>query len=468
MALVRKWMVVMCAWAMLLASACASKTSSSPPPAAVTEWDFVADPTLRLEPGQVGVTFLEPSDGADGSTPDSGTVGVDVMPLNYAETVTETFAMDPADPNGTVARVELFRVAPRTSLLTLTPLSPAATVTLAPGEYELVIHAGYDAASTGGATQTLFLVPNGPVAVKSRPGVPAARATSSLAGTGPGRWLSNNACPGCNLQAVDLAFANLRGAVLPEADLMAANLRGAYMQQAFLPKAVLLAADLTGTRLAEANLSGARLDYVSSGDARDDPTAKRDPYSGVDLSGADLSGARLIGATLRDANLTRARLDGAKAMSGTLVGGFTTMQRALLDETDLTSVDLGQVELTGASMRRANLKAVAWLEGKDLRWTDLTLADLSGANLMHASLAGANLCRSVFAGAWLVEANLLGAKLKGAVFTGAYLTGAIWRDGSICTSTTPGCCHGALPCPLPVEDVVCTWGASAGQGGHEE
>jgi hypothetical protein len=87
--------------------------------------------------------------------------------------------------------------------------------------------------------------------------------------------------------SVNLRYANLSGADLPDANLSGADLYGANLS----------GADLYGANLSGADLSGANL---YGADLRD-----------ADLYGANLSGANLSGADLRYANLSGADLSGA-------------------------------------------------------------------------------------------------------------------------------------------------------------
>ena len=106
-----------------------------------------------------------------------------------------------------------------------------------------------------------------------------------------------------------------------------------------------------------------------------------------------LSQSRLLTPLRRDNRLGRPMLDGS--------GGYSE------DRPYGTRViDLG-VMLAGA-----------YLVGQDLRWTDLSEANMVRANLSHCDLVKANLARTV-----LYEANLAGADIKGSrLFYGAIET----------------------------------------------
>ena len=96
-----------------------------------------------------------------------------------------------------------------------------------------------------------------------------------------------------------------------------------------------------------------------------------------------LSQSRLLTPLQRDNRLGRAILDGS--------GGYAEDRPY-----GTRVVDLG-VMLAGA-----------YLVGQDLRWTDLSDANMVRANLSHCDLVKANLARTV-----LYEANLAGADMKG-------------------------------------------------------
>ena len=97
-----------------------------------------------------------------------------------------------------------------------------------------------------------------------------------------------------------------------------------------------------------------------------------------------LSQSRLLTPLKRDNRLGRPMLDGS--------GGYSE-DRAY----GIRVIDLG-VMLAGA-----------YLVGQDLRWTDLSEANMVRANISHCDLVKANLARTV-----LYEANLAGADIKGA------------------------------------------------------
>jgi len=262
--------------ALLAAGLTTCTTSSTAPPPAVTEHDLAADPTLAVAPGQVGVVFLEPSDAAS-ALDDTGTVGTDELPLEVSETTSYSLVLDPEDATGTIAEVVL-RDPAGAVLLTLTPASPGATLTLPPGRYGVTIRSGYASAEADGDDhRPVFLRPPGDGSAASSRAL-SGRPTSTGANAAQVQaLLGTKKCPGC-----DLAGASLGGASLNGANLAGANLNGA---------------DLSFARLARANALGARF--------------RQARLTNADLTTAYLVKADLCGASTAGAILTNTFLDGA-------------------------------------------------------------------------------------------------------------------------------------------------------------
>lgn len=188
---------------------------------------------------------------------------------------------------------------------------------------------------------------------------------------------------------LNLAYTNLKGAVLKGANLQGAILFRAKLQKAMLYESNLQEAMLDESDLQECNLNYADLQRASLRRAR----LQKAFLMGAKLQYGKLAGALLSGADLRGADLKGANLEAAKL-------GGTNLQRA-----KLRGANLGTASLETANLREANL------EGADLRIVDLRETNLEGANLERANLEGAN----------LQGANLEGANLQGANLQGAYL-----------------------------------------------
>ena len=109
--------------------------------------------------------------------------------------------------------------------------------------------------------------------------------------------------------------------------------------------------------------------------------------------------------------------------------------RADLRWADLSEANLSKADLSGADLSEANLSK-ADLSGAYLRWADLSEADLSGAdlseaNLSKADLSGANLSKANLRWANLSNANLRWANLRWANLSGANLSKANLSEANL-------------------------------------
>lgn len=134
---------------------------------------------------------------------------------------------------------------------------------------------------------------------------------------------------GADLSDADLREVNLAGAILRDANLEGSDLRGARLPGADFSGANLRKADLRKVDLTESFLPGANLSEAQA--------------SGVEFFRCDLTGANFEKAILRNVNFRDAHLQGAKFAGA-------DMGIAILRETDLTNVDLSQVDLSTALM----------------------------------------------------------------------------------------------------------------------
>ena len=279
---------------------------------ALTEHDFTALPSVRLPLGMVGVTFLEPKDALTSAARDTGSTGTDVIPIHIAETTTITYGLDATDP--TIEKARLISLPSRAVVFEINAAKPSETVSLEPGNYDLLLYSGYTIAQAQGAPHRSVFLHSG-TAIKS---IAASPLTVLKAANGTvSQLLSTRRCEGC-----DLSGANLREANLWEANLQGANLQDASLFGAYLEGAILLGADLQGATLAGANLQRANLQNAN-------------------LSNAYLQSANLQNANLRSANLQNANLQ------------ITLLQGANFQFADLTGAKLGAAMIRGADFSNA-------------------------------------------------------------------------------------------------------------------
>jgi uncharacterized protein YjbI with pentapeptide repeats len=137
---------------------------------------------------------------------------------------------------------------------------------------------------------------------------------------------------------------------------------------------------------------------------------------------------------LREAYLVRAFLSGAEFEEKTNLS-YANLQGAdlgvaNLQEADLAGANLQEADLAGANLQEADL-AGANLQGADLAGANLQGANLRVVKLQEANLRGANLQEADLTSANLQEADLIDANLQGADLTSANLQEADLRDANL-------------------------------------
>lgn len=265
----------------------------------------------------------------------------------------------------------------------------------------------------------------------------------------PGIDLSGAFLESVDLTGADLSGANLTGAVLAHAKLVGTRFTGAKLDGANLGGATLDGADLSdaqleGTILARAtikatSLQRARLRRVDFLEAKleggadfSGVTAVELLFFGVDLRGARFTGADLTkcvfaeckvgGADFSGANLTRASFvttnaDGANFRGATLDGCRFISDSSLVDA-DLSEASAQRSLFRGVPMTRAKLPGLR-ADTADFSECDLVEADLhrivaKNALFMRTDLSLANVAGADLLGAILQKAKLHGTDLRGA------------------------------------------------------
>ncbi|MFK7986717.1 MAG: DUF2169 domain-containing protein [Sandaracinaceae bacterium] len=249
---------------------------------------------------------------------------------------------------------------------------------------------------------------------------------------------------GASLAGLELAGLDLSGCLLESADLSGANLSGACLEQAVLAHANLRGANLSGATLTGANLGRACLDDA-------------------DLSDVDLKGATLLHTEFRGASLRRASFHETWLMHTVMAGADLSAAEgrelfwvevdltgarllgAVLSKSTFVDCRLGEVDASDARLDAANFvtcsfdRAVLarvhapelrWVhgvsaEGVDLRYADLTRANLRGVQFGEADLSGATLDGADLSESTLDGANLYGCRARGSRWMRTSLRGAV-------------------------------------------
>lgn len=205
---------------------------------------------------------------------------------------------------------------------------------------------------------------------------------------------------GSNLQGIDLQKAYLAGI-----NLQGTNLQGIDLRNADLTQANLSEVDLREANLSEAILRGANLNRAK-------------------LTGANLTGATLTGATLTGADLTATDLSNAD-LRGLDLWDIASLENAILKHADLKpyitgysvdneeltkGMDLGEWERSIAGYKIASTIGHDEIShGHVYLITDLSFANLKGADLENADLRFIRLHETKLQGATLARSDLRGA-----------------------------------------------------------
>ena len=243
------------------------------------------------------------------------------------------------------------------------------------------------------------------------------------------RLIETKECPYCDLRNTDLSNANLKGANLEGANLEGANLEGANLKKAYL-----LGANLDNANLQNVDLKSSILTFSS--------------LKNASLVKADLRAANLQNSELQDANLSKAKLHGQGL-------NITQLQNANLDRANLNHANLTCANLHGASLKKVNLNQANFKRCKvsakfernalttfrlngylpDNRWVRNLddVLDIAGAILSIITNSSPHVYSSIdkSSAAFTINTNLSSANLSGADLTEANLQGVDLRDSNL-------------------------------------
>lgn len=222
-----------------------------------------------------------------------------------------------------------------------------------------------------------------------------------------------------------------------------------------------------GPEVADADLTGADPERVRDRLARGHGTPwvlRRCVLDELDLSGVDLTGATLDRVRATGVRLRGAVLDGVRVDGGSLAGA--QMLDADLTDAVLTGVDLSRAQLVGAHLtdtvfRDCRMVGVDLSGLRDLAVSftvdgcSLALARLADSHLRGWRLDRVDLSDADLSGADLRDVVLTDSKLRGTDLTHARLTGADLRGADLgeITPETPAVLRGAIVSTEQAADV---------------
>ena len=223
-------------------------------------------------------------------------------------------------------------------------------------------------------------------------------------------WLESKGADGAlaDLNHIDLRSVDLRGQPLFRANLAGADMRGVDLSRATLVDANLQDANLDGAILRDVDL---RMTDLSKTQFRNVQLI------GANLSDANLSGVSLGRAHCMDTQLVRADLRGCHASAN------SSFINTDLTDADLRGADMFQALFTQSKMIRTKL-AGAKLDESNFERADLTDADLTGCTLIRTEFFNARLTGAVLDEANLSAANFFNTRLDGAKLRNATIAAA--------------------------------------------
>lgn len=232
-----------------------------------SEHDFVANRDLKTRPGAVIAVHLEDVNSTpNDSIPDTGTIGMDVIPIRYVENKVHTFRME------STARfdVNMFNIETGEWMFYMSPVYTSITVNIPAGDYRMEIRSWVDYTYDSlVGRQTIFIQPEGD----------EYHTFFSLAG-----------CPGCDLKLVNLSYMFLNGMNFSRANFDKANL--AYTN--------FIGSNLSNTSLKAAFFYKSKLQYADISGS----SAKEVGFRDSNLSNANITGSDLTNCDLRFSDIS--------------------------------------------------------------------------------------------------------------------------------------------------------------------
>jgi len=238
------WAIALCMLALFgLTFACSEGQGGQPSARnGLSEYDFVTDPSIRVQPHNVGMTFLEPYDATVTQVPDTLTLGADKVPVYVPEDRVFTYSMSPHDT--TIESVTMLDSTGK-EVFGINAQNHSVSVTLQAGNYDLILTSGFSVQEAEGIDHKVVFLHSD--------------SDRAFSGNGSGIYLlfSTNSCSGENLCGANLARVNLESAYLEGSDLSGVRLNHANLCNANLCNSALEGARLEDADLLVANMDGA-------------------------------------------------------------------------------------------------------------------------------------------------------------------------------------------------------------------
>lgn len=305
-----------------------------------TEFEFVQNPNLKVQPGCVVIGQLDSklTTKIDTIRPDTdfeGKKGFDFVPYTVPKAAEFKFRLD----DGAELKVAL-RDASGSEIFALTPANKEITINLAVGDYKFIIE-NLDETFNGATKITAyFFSPDREklgLAPNDRP-----KQTDSYKVTDKATLISTKRCQYADMRNVQVMKMNFNNCDFTGSNLRKANLEGTVMNRTNLSKT-----NITQTLFTNAQLIEANMDSV------------------IDFSYADFTKANMTSATLTN------------SYSKNAIFFNTTLRLTKFDNTSMTKANFFAAIMDVSSLQNANVSE------SEMSFVSLVKADAKGANFCN-------------------------------------------------------------------------------------
>lgn len=307
-----------------------------------TEYEFVQNPNLKVQPGCVIIGQLDSKittkvDTLRADTDFEGKKGFDFVPYTVPKTAEFNYRLD----DGAQLKVTL-RDASGTELFALTPTNKEVKINLTAGDYKFIIENLDESAAGATKITPYFFFPDREklgLAPNDRP-----KQTESYKVTDRATMISTVRCQNADMKNIQVQKMNFNNVDFTGSNFRKANLEGVVMNNVNLSKT-----NITQTVFTNAQMIKALMDSV------------------IDFSYADFTKANMT-----DASLTN-------SYSRNAIFFNTTLRKTKFDNTSMTKANFFAAVMDVSSLQNANVSE----------------SEMSFVSLVQADAKGTNFCNTV-------------------------------------------------------------------------
>jgi len=376
---------------------------------AMVERQFALSSSLKAEAGAVIVVDLEDLN-SPSSPEDTGPIGEDVIPYNYASTAEHRFEIG----SSSNFKMKLVSDLTGTTLFELDPNS-FIVVTIPAGSYKMHLISLETYSASDSASNVIFIQRNSETAF-----------TSSLGGgynpNDLNTFLQTRKCYQCDLNNADLSKMNLRKIQLTFCFMRIVDLHQSDLTDSDCADNEFINSNFTGANLTNVDFSGRQgrkffmANNMSKVKAIGTKFTNLEFYA-VDIDSGFFSRCDFSGDIIRKISFTNSKVTGVKFDSAYFTDADNSLQAsntdfylstfryaripsAELDKCNLGTTNFSNASLNNSIIKNSNLSANfrnAKLSNSSIIYSDLFSADfrdadISNLNISFSSIVGANFC----------------------------------------------------------------------------